>query len=219
MRVYLDDRIGDFSYYYGSLTYIYKTNGIYAENGSGELSSTTCPNCKFLGYGLVSHLNQDDSSLSFKFDFNTKYTKEKGINKYSATCPYTINSGIIELNNDMNLEFRIVNTDSDNLFLSKDGAGSRDPGANWKGQEDILKNNNNSYNKDHKDPLYTITLTPVIMKDIKDYNKDNAYDDYNLDCKNNGTLCISNYLTTLRSNNILKINNSKKRDCYENNHC
>ncbi|MBE6139162.1 MAG: hypothetical protein E7174_01460 [Firmicutes bacterium] len=223
MTVSRKSKNGDFSYYFGSWTNIYKMNAIYADNGSGKLSSLSCPNCKFLGYGLVSELNQrGPSSLSFTFDFNTKYTKEKGINKYSATCPYTINSGLIGSKDEkdyMNLEFRIVNTNSDNLFLSKDGTGSRKPGANWKGQEDILKNNNNSYNKDNSEPLYTITLTPSIMEDIKKYNKDNAYDDYNLECIKDGTVCISNYLTTLRSDYGLKINNSKKRACYEDNHC
>ena len=87
------------------------------------------------------------------------------------------------------------------------GNGNRTPGINWVGKENILNDRNNSYNKDKTAPLYEITLTSSIIQDIRLYNKNTTYDDYNFICKDNGTICISKYLSCLKKDGILSIPN------------
>ena len=41
--------------------------------------------------------------------------------------------------------------------------------------------------------MYSITLTPSTISEIRKYNKKNSYNDFNLDC-DNGLYCKSNFL-------------------------
>ena len=117
-----------------------------------------------------------------------------------------------------------VTTDK-SAFLSKEGEEERVTGSNWCNGNDCSGDNetvntyiysaNNSYNKNNETPLYTIKLTPSIIEKIKSDNKEKSYDDYNLTCKNDGTVCISNYLTCLQERGIIQINNSEKRSLFE----
>lgn len=83
--------------------------------------------------------------------------------------------------------------------FSKEGK-SRTPGYNWNSK--LLVNNkiiNNRGVSDYKlyskEPLYKITLTPSNIKAIRNYNKNNKYDNQGLKCSNNNTSnCISYFL-------------------------
>ena len=70
-------------------------------------------------------------------------------------------------------------------------------GANWSvelADEFILNNRNVSdYNVYNLTPLYTITLTPSTIKNIRSYNKKHSMNDFNLTCTE-GYKCISKFL-------------------------
>ena len=99
-----------------------------------------------------------------------------------------------------------------NPFLGKNG-DNRTPGTNWNdnklrdskgrlysrwylnesGKETSNISGNDLYNT-NIEPLYTIELTPSIIKKIREYNKNNSYDDFNLSCLDESTKCISSFL-------------------------
>lgn len=54
----------------------------------------------------------------------------------------------------------------------------------------------NSVSTEKTEPLYSFMLTPNIIKKIRDYNKVNQYDDFNLGCSN-GYNCISDFVSAL----------------------
>lgn len=47
------------------------------------------------------------------------------------------------------------------------------------------------------EPMYTITLTPTIMADIRRYNKDHSYDDIELVCNDENRECYSTFLRNI----------------------
>lgn len=160
----------------------------------------------------------------------------------SNKCYINIQDGII-INDKINLEFRTISTS--NPFSGKNGS-TRKVGENWcelnndgtikscsgKVEENKLiqdvVNRNDSYNKTGQGPKYKIILTPSRIKEIRKYNKDkNNYDDVNLKCEEiteslidgsivKSKICISDYLTTLKDNGWLEINNSEYRKILEN---
>lgn len=44
-------------------------------------------------------------------------------------------------------------------------------------------------------PMYSFTITPSEVKEIREYNKKHSYNDFNLTCDNNGEHCLSTFLT------------------------
>ena len=64
--------------------------------------------------------------------------------------------------------------------------------------ESVMDLTNNSYNKNGTGPKYTITLTSDTIKEIRNYNRTNSYDDYNLTCDENGYNCESTFLKDLK---------------------
>ena len=96
-------------------------------------------------------------------------------------------------------------------FPGKDGQG-RTPGLNWQtvtevvdGSVTLIKDytsdyitNNRNVKTDQvysKEPLYTIKLDSETIKKIREYNKNHAYDDFELECiKGTGTECLSKFL-------------------------
>ena len=91
----------------------------------------------------------------------------------------------------------------DNPFPSI-GANIRIPGSNWGGKNSLLNGNiygglvkkyiidTQKYMYDKK-AMYSITLTPNVIKKIKNYNVGKNYDDFNLECQNGGR-CYSNFI-------------------------
>lgn len=57
----------------------------------------------------------------------------------------------------------------------------------------IIKNANNSYNKNKKEPIYKIELDSSKIREIRKYNKNKKYDDYTLKC-DDGENCKSTFL-------------------------
>lgn len=199
---------------------------IYSEIGTGIIKKVNYnevlsdSNYKFLGYGRISKLTDDYKNK--KISFEIAYRQNNKDETLKGECIVSVTPEII-IREKPNLVFRTVNIKNGAQFLNSAGT-VRKPGSNWKGYESIITTNNNSYNKNGQAPKYEIRLTPSIIRDIRRYNKKTKYDDYNLTCESinenqNGeiinNICISNYLTTLKTKYGLKINNSKIRACFE----
>lgn len=185
-----------------------------------NLLDTSYPIINTEYYGIVSKFT--DVTENGKMDFKITY---KGKEK-TASCPYITEDGSLILNNKIQLEFRTI--DTKNPFLGRLGNNTREVGSNWcetdeegniiscsgnSEENKTIKNNitnkNNSYNKTNEGVKYKITLTPSTIKNIRDHNKETSYDDINLKCEND--VCISNYLTKLKNDGLLSINNSENR--------
>lgn len=96
--------------------------------------------------------------------------------------------------------------DLSNPFPARDGT-SRLAGVNWIGQnnyvyDSIIKNRGvlGESVYDLK-PMYTVTLTPTKMLEIREYNKKNKYSDINLKCTN-GVMCQSEFLKDLGTSTV-----------------
>ena len=181
----------------------YELNPVYALNGSGELlNSLPCPGnaCKLLGYGFASKLNLA-TGTGYSVPFSIKF-KDSSISTSitSNACKYGVTGEIVR-NGKLNLSVRII--DSNNPFPGISGNG-RDTKTNWCYSGDCSNNNtlvtdeilnsNDSYNKTGSGAIYTITLTPDIIKKIRTYNDTHNYDDYTLTCDPGGTNCESSFL-------------------------
>ena len=222
-----------------SIKIYYTLPTMYASNKDGriyyskETSKETCPmgeSCKKIGNAIISKFNLKKDTYSFwlKSSVGDSVLKDTlGPEKKKTNCTYTVEEGIIPPNNKLNLVFRTIDTNSGKAFLSKTGSGYRNMGSNWgdlseEKRKKILEDNNNSYNRNgEKTALYTITLTPSVIKDIRAYNKTTSYDDYNMICDDKGELCVSKFLTDLNSTyikdkvKVLELYESENRKWYK----
>lgn len=66
-----------------------------------------------------------------------------------------------------------------------------------------LANKSNNLNNTTKKPLYSVTLTSSQIKNIRKYNKNHKYDDFNLKCvgSKTGTACYSDFIRTYLNTN------------------
>lgn len=134
-----------------------------------------------------------------------KYDKESYKNDMLYECTFEVDNAIINSSNNNNNGIEVIyrTISLDNPFPSIDGDG-RATGANWCYLDDCSNTNQVvqeviTNNRDVKteeiyielDPLYTITLTPALIKEIRKYNRTTNYDDFNLECNSNGNNCKS----------------------------
>ena len=81
-----------------------------------------------------------------------------------------------------------------NPFPGINGTG-RSTNSNLWSQDNIKNFITNTANTIYTmKPLYSITLTPTIINQIRSYNNKHAYDDFTLDCSSNGTNCQSKFI-------------------------
>lgn len=194
---------------YGNLPVSYGTkDGVYGYGHSGELS---------INYSHLGHTHSGESSTAV--DTILKATD----NNYGKwDCQYTVKSELIpEKDKGTPKGIRVIYRPIDlyDPFPDMDATGRR-TGANWCATnsscdnrnatvQKYILNNRNVVGEDiyKEDPMYTFILTPAIVKEIRNYNKSNGYDEYtgslngqNYDfvCKKGtGGTCISEYLTHL----------------------
>lgn len=101
------------------------------------------------------------------------------------------------LENSINIIYRPISLS--NPFPNSSGVSSqyRKLGDNWSNElvNQYIKNNRNvsDYDVYNLTPLYTITLTPAKIKEIRTYNKSHSYNDFNLTCED-GYNCLSKFL-------------------------
>lgn len=200
-------------------TVTYTLNPIYVYKLSGKVCSENLSECMLLGYGVASNFN-DGAKENYASSFNFSITGNQSIFDFNENnvCEYTVDPEIIQYEKkDVNkgvleLEFRTV--DTLNPF-------NRETSSNWcsastcDGSNSIvnayIKDRNNSYNIKNEEPLYKIVLTPELINEIKGYNASVGYDDYNMTCKKNNKICVSNFLTDLKGLEIYS--NSPNRLC------
>lgn len=165
-------------------------DSIYVSKINGKICNTQDdPGCVNLGPGIISKFedaNTNESNYTETKSIIFKITPaQNSIFEFNDEnhCKYKVVPEIIKytknINGNLDLEFRTI--DTNNPF-------NRNTNSNWcdgndcsKGNNIVItyiKNRNNSYNKDSKEPMYEITLTPSDIKIIRNYNKDNSYDNY-----------------------------------------
>lgn len=111
-----------------------------------------------------------------------------------------------------NLVYRSI--ELNNPFPDANGANEmREMGKNWNSTiADIVITNNRGVKTDKVytlEPMYTITLTPTVIKEIQKYNADTEYSDFNLNCDSTGNFCTSSFLRNfLPSINAISYENS-----------
>lgn len=165
-------------------------NGIYCLNkGTNQNNEDTYTNAfKSCIDNYVENINYELTDFKQSLDY---------------TCDFEAVAG--KGNPTVNVIFRPISLN--NPFPGKDGLG-REVGVNWGHGEDytadnetirkIIKNNRDvETDKIYRelDPLYKITLTPSLIKQIREYNKKNTYDDIkNLKCNSNGEKCTSQFI-------------------------
>lgn len=134
--------------------------------------------------------------------FNTNTSSKN--NKENFNCPSKIN-----------VEDRLIvpediiyrPIDLSDPFPGKDGSG-RETGTNWN------EYNIKTYITERQDvytktPLYSVTLTPSIIKEIRKYNKQNSYgDNSTLTCDESGQHCYSTFLRDTKFSNMIDQNKS-----------
>lgn len=214
---------GETNLYGFTTTKQYKFPSLYAQNGSGKIQKIDCENCKPLGYGIKTNLNQSSGGIlnfTFQSDFSSNITDWTNI-PYGS-CQYTVIPKLIK-ENKIDLEFRSISTS--NPFPGKTGT-QRKVGTNWRIIEDSIKGNGindeiitqrpNSYGLipetgEKKSPKYVIELSPADIRSIREHNKGITYDDYNLECIEEGKVCTSYYLTELKENGVISVLNNEKR--------
>lgn len=79
-------------------------------------------------------------------------------------------------------------------FPGLKGTG-RKPGSNWNDPNTIktvITDTSNTYDK--KDPMYKIVLNYESIEKVRNYNDNNSYDDFNMNCDSNGASCVSRFL-------------------------
>lgn len=161
-----------------------------------NLTSFKCPNHdKDLSDCVRQKINADNS-LSQINAYNQCVYEECSCNgsncDYKQLCPSDNKAEII---------YRPIFLE--NPFPSING-NIRYPGANWGGKKSLSTNKNYQglvdkyitstakYMYEGK-PMYSIALTPKVIKEIKQYNTENKYDDFKLECDKGGK-CYSEFL-------------------------
>lgn len=185
---------------YGNFPVAFSTkNGVYGyHTGQGDLSLTYYD----LGHKIGNNTTNVDAFLS-----NVKGDVKFGEFK----CDFTVIDGLIDGNT---VVYRTISLS--NPFPDIDGSG-RYAGNNWcHGDDCSLTNytidkfitNNRGVKQEevyNEEPMYTFTLTPSLIKQIRGYNTDNSYTSFygsyqgevfDFVC-DNGVKCISEYVTEL----------------------
>ena len=185
------------------------------QNGYGNdlRISNTKDSCKFTMQFPVGSKAECTRAKGTLKTLTTTYTKDSCTQKVvfntsvtgaDSSCSNSVTVENIDIKED--LVFRPISLS--NPFPGQNGKG-RSMGSPW--TDDLKKtyitNRSDVYSKK---PLYSITLTPSSIKQIRDYNKKNSYDDFNLTCSN-GEACYSAFL---RSAEYSKIVNTNKSNCY-----
>jgi len=130
------------------------------------------------------------------FIFGSKQSYLTGSCDNLYDCKYYVNEQVQITKKGLNVIYRPISLT--NPFPGQSGT-TRKRGSNW--NNDTLVSNyitNNRGVKEYelyykKAPLYVITLTPATILEIRNYNSNTQYSDYNLSCVN-GEKCKSDFI-------------------------
>jgi len=164
-----------------------------------------------LNYSNLGHIKNGRSVVD---SIISDLQNNTGTNYGVYQCGYTVTKGVIPDPNNPNKDGGIIviyrPIDLYDPFPSIDADG-RSTGWNWGDRygstsntnetvKQVILNNRNVKGDEvyNLTPMYSFTLTPSLIKSIREYNRTTVYDDENLKCdKNTGERCISDYLTEL----------------------
>lgn len=168
-------------------------------------------------------INDNNISLMVATLGNNNKFNEEICDEYS--CEFATYRKLIKKDGGLNVVYRPISLS--NPFPGE-SANGRQTGENWCDGNNCSQFNplvrnvitsNRGVTTDEiyskRNPLYTITLTPAKILQIREYNSNTNYGDYNFDCKENGH-CHSKFIRgdingsgfNLISNGILNTNNS-----------
>lgn len=163
---------------------------------------------------MKQELIENGTYLTVKSDFyipttiknGTRLIAHRDISVGGATISYECNANVanyFSCNDDdcikgTRIIYRPISLTNPFPYTKNEGSYMyRGLGANWSkelAETYILNNRNvNDYSVYNLTPLYTITLTPSDIKEIRQYNKKHSYNDFNLTCTD-GYNCLSKFL-------------------------
>ena len=150
--------------------------------------------------GYCEKLDKNDSNSSTEYVSSEDKTVLNFVNnKSSATAIAGACHFDIEVK-DYELVFRPISLS--NPFPGTNGKGRTPNSKVWDTNkiDTYIKNRQDTYTKK---PLYSITLTPSQIKNIRTYNGTHKYDDFNLKCvgSKTGTACYSSFIRTYLNTN------------------
>lgn len=181
----------------------------YVDIGSGNLpvsynSKDGLKNIS-LDYSNLGHVTKGNSETTID-----GILKVNSLNYGDWDCKYNVYSSLIKPD-DINVIYRTI--DLVNPFPDIDGSG-REVGSNWCDERDCSNDNaliqSVIKDTDMTEPMYSFTLTPSIIRQIRNYNKSydennnkRNYSDFNLKCeKETGRACVSSFVTDLINGNL-----------------
>ena len=186
-----------------SLNYTQQINSIIAiEKNSGDLLNSKIANSitNLKNFVVPKYVSNGTSGETHSKGTASKYHE---VEPLEATCSFDIANEIICQPGDVcpsgkyNLIFRPISLTNPFPNAIKENGLMRETMGYWDeltADEFIINNRKVSdYNVYNLEPMYSITLTPSTISEIRKYNKKNSYNDFNLDC-DNGLYCKSNFL-------------------------
>lgn len=146
-----------------------------------------------------SFVNKHDFFIPYYTPNNTRGTLKQSVSSNfgsaSVSCPFSVLNSFLEPSGNINLIYRPISLV--NPFPNSSSDDSRKTVGYWsEGVSNMIILNNrevSNYEVYNLVPMYTITLTPSDIKEIRAYNKQNSYSDFNLECVD-GLYCRSNFL-------------------------
>lgn len=146
-----------------------------------------------------SFVNKHDFFIPYYTPNNTRGTLKQSVSSdfgsASVSCPFSVLNSFIKTSGNINLIYRPISLV--NPFPNSSSDDSRKTIGYWsEGVSNMIILNNrevSNYEVYNLVPMYTITLTPSDIKEIRAYNKQNSYSDFNLECVD-GLYCRSNFL-------------------------
>lgn len=210
----------------GWLTYTYTANYILKDEleiTNEMLENSSTGYIKFnnasemFGYNekIISELNKkpnnriEDTFTQKETTKNITYIINYENNQKDATmlCPFETTSETKGKEIKERIKFRTISLS--NPFPARDGT-SRLPGSNWLDKKNYVYDyitNNRGVEADeiyNKEPIYSITLTPSLMRKIRKYNKDNHYNFNNISSKNMLNIVYDTNAGYMKESNFLK---------------
>ncbi len=203
-----------------------KVSGIQYSQNSADINFEVPLDTKFIGKNIVTTTFDTSTSINVASKYLKKYQdNNSAVSKVINGSTVTFHNGDQFLGNKnyicstevtvrdnpnvpTNLVYRPI--DLSNPFPGSSGVG-RNSGANWS-EENVKKYITDRQDVYEKKPLYSVTLTPSVIKQIRQYNDKNDYADFNTFlCDENGEHC---YSTFLRSENFSNIVDQSRSMCY-----
>ena len=190
-------------------------------------------NYNYLGFGLPVSLTTPSNSYKYSYNVTNIGENNELMEKYKSiqgnsefTCLYNVRNVVVcpktgcetatctegtecaanTLAKMKNPEFKafVRGIDSENL-----NPNNRDLGINWTSAKGIAAREKINEDGDAiymKDPLYSFDVNTV--KEIKKYNKENKYYDFNLRCNANGEDCLSSFVNRYADSKLLPTSRS-----------